>query len=138
MNDEAKSRFVDLGWRSGADLGFANEPLAAVAENQALVFNATIELTLPVEVGILHLKQIGEVCVRLDADIQVYGCRLVIQDPELFVEPTSNCPLAHDRHRRVDIDGSSAGDEKELRRKVIHVVGGQRVRILSVDGQDPA
>src|SRR5262249_28171027 len=138
VNLEAKSLLVNLSGRARGDLGFAHEALSLVTENKSISIHAPIEFAGPIKFFVLHLKQIGKVGIRFNPHIQVDRRGFVIQNLDVFMKASAHRTLSHDGQWRIYVDGSGAWDQKELRREIIDVVGGQRVGVFSVHSQDPA
>ena len=61
---------------------------------------------------VLDLEQVGEVARGLDADGEVDGLVVVIEDRQLLVEAVADRPLADHRELRVDVDGPVPGTRK--------------------------
>src|SRR5215469_18154370 len=112
VNLEAESLLVNLSGRAGGDLGFAHEALPLVTENQSIFFHSPIEFACPTEFFIFHLEQISKISVGFNPHIQVDGLGFMIHNLDVFVKASAHSALSHDRQWRVDVDGSSAWDQK--------------------------
>ena len=61
----------------------------------------------------------------------------MVQDRQVLVEPVADCSLADDRERRVGVDRAGPGDQEEVRREVLQIVGREGAERLAVDRQFP-
>ena len=86
------------------------ERLAPVRQNEALPLDAVAILALLPQ-RVLDLEQVREVTPRVDPDLQVDRCIVVVQDPQLLDEPLRDDPLSDHREARVDIHRFEARDE---------------------------
>ena len=136
MSGEGQAVLVDLRRRAGRDRGRTLKRLALVSEHQPLLLDPRGVAPLLLEC-VLDLEQVGEVAGGIDADGEVDGMLVVIQDRELFVEPVSDRAPADHRQLRVDVHRARTRYEEEARLEVLEVVDRERIQLLAVHGQDP-
>ena len=118
---KVRPRSSTLGRRRGGDRRLALEGLALVAEHELAVLDPRVVGPVLLE-RVLDLEQVGEVAGCLDADLEVDGLALVVEDRELLVEAVAHGPLADDRQLGVDVDRARPGHQEEARLEVLEVV----------------
>src|SRR5262249_472460 len=96
VNFEMKSSFVNLSGCAGRNLGFADEALPLVTENEPISFDSPVEFAGAIEFLVFHLKQISKIGIRFNPHLQVDWLGFVIHNLDVFVKSSANRALAHD------------------------------------------
>src|SRR6185369_13730474 len=91
-----KPLLVNFRRSTGSDPRLPNKLFSAVAENKPVGFYPVIEFTLPVELRIFHLEEVGEIRRCLDPDNLIHWFIRMIRDSQVLVKTTSNRTLPHD------------------------------------------
>src|SRR5215469_14440884 len=136
MYMESQASFVDVGVIAAAHPGLAVVLLPPVAQYQVAIFYSLVELPL-LGLFIFHLKKIGEVSSRLQTDLEVTGLGTVVENGEVFMKAVPNSPFADNGEVGVDVDRTCSWNQEELGGKVLKVIGRERVRLLTVHGEEP-
>src|SRR5215467_7015274 len=118
MCSKTQRVFLDTGSGARNDRRFTHEALAAIAEHQAVGFNALVVFAFLGE-GIFHLEQVGEIGTHLDAYVEIDSVFGMVENGDVLAETVAHLARADNGEGGIHIDRARRRDQEELRGVVL-------------------